>query len=86
MEQELAGLNRLTFHPNIVPCIGVGFQQDGVGAAAEVSIAHELVRAPSLSALFLSQGSSPSFDLLRSICQVSLLASGGTTLRSEGVN
>ena len=86
MEQELAGLNRLTFHPNIVPCIGVGFQQDGNGAAAEVSVAHELVRAPSLSALFLSQGSSPSFDLLRSICQVSLLAFGGTTLRCEGVN
>ena len=84
MEQELAGLNRLTFHPNIVPCIGVGFQQDG--DEAEVSVAHELVRATSLSALFLSQGSSPSFDLLRSICQVSLLAFGGTTLRCEGVN
>ena len=84
MEQELASLNRLALHPNIVPCIGVGLQQDG--DKVEGFVAHELVRAPSLSALFLSQGSSPSFDLLRSICQVSLLAFGGTTLRCEGVN
>ena len=68
MEQELSGMARLPPHPNIVPCVGLGWKQEG--EQANVHLAHELVRAPSLSALYLSQGNSPSLDLLRSICQV----------------
>ena len=68
MEQELAGLARLLPHPNIVPCVGLGWKQEG--EQADVHLAHELMRAPSLSTLYLSQGKSPSLDLLRAICQV----------------
>ena len=68
MEQELANMNRLPPHPNLVPCVGLGWKQDG--EEADVHIAYELVRAPSLSELYLSQGSPPSLDLLRTLCQV----------------
>ena len=79
MEQELAGMARLPSHPNIVPCVGLGWEQQG--EQAEVHLAHELVRAPSLSALYLSQGNTPSLDLLRALCQVcGLLVQCGISL------
>ena len=68
MEQELANMSRLPPHPNLVPCVALGWKQDGEEAV--VHVAYELVRAPSLSALYLSQGSPPSLDLLRTLCQV----------------